>query len=108
MRRSCFYMNMKFTQRHLNAIRSPLMTGYTPAIAGTIATTSMLNSMMLQSATPAAGTPGSVESVLEALGVCQSTLVSIPSSLLPQYILPTIHTVGVRKVASMTLPADSE
>ena len=31
MRRSCFYMNMKFTQRHLNAIRSPLMTGYVNA-----------------------------------------------------------------------------
>jgi hypothetical protein len=28
MRRSCFYMNQRFTQRHLNAIRSPLLTGY--------------------------------------------------------------------------------
>ena len=28
MRRSCFYMNQRFTQRHLNAISSPLLTGY--------------------------------------------------------------------------------
>ena len=28
MRRSCFYMNQRFTVRHLNAVSSPLLTGY--------------------------------------------------------------------------------
>jgi hypothetical protein len=83
------------------------MTGYTPTVSGTIATTSMLNSLVHQSSmSSAAGTPGSMEAVLEALCMCQSTLVSLPATLLPLYIVPTIHTVVSRKDASVLLKYD--
>ena len=56
MRRSCFYMNQRFTQRHLNAIRSPLLTGYVNTLSGTSHAAALLNPPSLAACSVAAST----------------------------------------------------
>ena len=65
MRRSCFYMNQRFTVRHLNAVRSPLMTGYVN-MTGIPMTQSHMSNCVFQ------GTP-SLSELIESANAAMST-----------------------------------
>ena len=58
MYRSCFYMNQRFTVRHLNAIRSPLMTGFVSPLSGSPHTSALINPPAMASAIVAASACG--------------------------------------------------
>ncbi|SCU72875.1 uncharacterized protein TEOVI_000445900 [Trypanosoma equiperdum] len=70
MRRSVFFMGRTFTQRHLNACRSPLLTGYVrpTSLACALPTPSVLRGALLgpeaSSAVPLGAASDALEGVL--------------------------------------------
>nr|CCC91346.1 conserved hypothetical protein [Trypanosoma congolense IL3000] len=70
MRRSVFFMGRSFTRRHLNACRSPLITGYVrpTALACALPTSMLLRGALLgpeaSSTAPLATTTDTLEGVL--------------------------------------------
>lgn len=85
MRKSVFYMGQRFTVRHLNHVRSPLLTGYIRPSASTISNYGLLHSPLTSVssvvATGAAGDlalPTSLSALSQLLSTvsCSSTLQS--------------------------------
>ena len=75
MYRSCFYMNQRFTVRHLNAIRSPLMTGFVSPLSGSPHTSTLINppAMASASACGAAMNAPLVEELLSGVDAAGTT-----------------------------------
>ena len=111
MRRSCFYMNMRFTQRHLNAIRSPLLTGYVNTVSGTTHAASLLNPPALAACSVAASATAAamnaplaedLMSGMEAAGnAVNSSLIIAWAELSARPIISCFNTVLVKVKADL-------
>eukprot|EP00796_Vickermania_ingenoplastis_P010236 gene10236-7175_t len=55
MRRSVFYMGQRYTVRHINQVRSPLLTGYIRPVAATVLNNGFLTSPLIATGATATG-----------------------------------------------------
>ncbi|KAG8347507.1 hypothetical protein TRVL_01666 [Trypanosoma vivax] len=69
MRRSVFFMGRAFTRRHINACRSPLLTGYVrpTSLMGSTSTPLLLRNVILGSSVLSAMTVASASDALEGV-----------------------------------------
>ena len=106
MRRSCFYMNQRFTVRHLNAIRSPLMTGFVNATGLSMTQRSMATFPGQQSLVSSSLSPSSTQ-LLVSLDEGVEVLVSMNEGLhAPISVQTWISLCGVRATTRNMLPLD--